>query len=124
MATRKAAATGDPLASLRFGEAKERLEAILEELESNEVDIDDLADRIKEARDLIALLNEKLTRTKSEVERVMADFADDAAASAAPSPSQEGPSEPSESRAPEPPDRGRAASPVASEPPPGDELPF
>lgn len=82
MATRKAATKSGTPANLKYGEAKERLEGILDELESNEVDIDDLADRIKEARDLIRVLNDKLTRTKGEVEKVMRDFADEAAADA------------------------------------------
>ena len=60
--------------SPKYGEAKERLELLLDELESNEVDIDDLADRIKEARDLIRLLTDKLARTRGEVQKVMADF--------------------------------------------------
>jgi exodeoxyribonuclease VII small subunit len=63
----------DTPASLRFGEAKERLERILEELESNEVDIDELAGRVKEAAALIRVLNDKLTRTRVEVEKVVND---------------------------------------------------
>ncbi|MBI4878960.1 MAG: exodeoxyribonuclease VII small subunit [Planctomycetes bacterium] len=59
------------LASLKYGEAKERLEKILEGLESDEVDIDDLADKVKEAAALIRVLHEKLTRTRGEVEKVM-----------------------------------------------------
>ena len=77
---------------LKYGEAKERLEGILDELESNEVDIDDLADRIKEARDLIQVLTDKLTRTKGEVEKVMANF-DAEPEVAAPADRPAGPSE-------------------------------
>ncbi len=82
MATKKAAKA---LANLKYGEAKDRLEQILEELESNEVDIDDLADRVREARDLIRVLNDKLTRTQGEVRKVMEEFAEEEAAGSAPS---------------------------------------
>jgi len=63
----------EALASLKYGEARDRLEKILEELESNEVDIDDLSDRVKEAAALIRVLHDKLTRTRGEVEKVMED---------------------------------------------------
>lgn len=56
---------------MKYGEAKERLERILEDLESDEVDIDDLADKVKEAAALIRVLHQKLTRTRGEVEKVM-----------------------------------------------------
>lgn len=73
MAARKKAATGSPeaLASLKYGEARQRLEQILEDLESSDVDLDDLASRVKEAADLIRVLHDKLTRTSSEVEKIM-----------------------------------------------------
>lgn len=69
---------GDPqsqLASLKYGEAKERLEQILERLEQNEVDVDDLAAQVKEAAGLIRVLHDKLTRTKFEVEKVLEEVA-------------------------------------------------
>ncbi len=68
--------SSDPtaIASLRFGEARARLDEILAELESNEVDIDDLAERVKEAAALIRVLNEKLTRTRAEVEQVVTEL--------------------------------------------------
>jgi exodeoxyribonuclease VII small subunit len=61
-------------ASLKFGEAREELERILEEIEENEVDVDDLADRVKRAAELIRICREKLERTKIEVEKVVADL--------------------------------------------------
>lgn len=61
---------------MKFGEAKDRLDAILGELESNEVDVDDLAERVREAAALIRVLHHKLTRTRAEVEKVMAEVAD------------------------------------------------
>ena len=76
MAKKKADLTAD-LANLRFGEARDRLETILDTLEKNEVDIDDLAERVKEAAALIRVLHDKLTKTKVEVEKVLADVEGD-----------------------------------------------
>lgn len=56
---------------MKYGEARQRLEQILEDLESSDVDLDDLASRVKEAADLIRVLHDKLTRTSSEVEKIM-----------------------------------------------------
>lgn len=76
---KKKTETETDLANLRFGEARDRLESILESLERNEVDIDDLADRVKEAAALIRVLHDKLTKTKTDVEKVLADVEPDAA---------------------------------------------
>lgn len=75
MARKKAATQVDEaIASLSFGEAKERLQAILEDLEGHEVDIDDLADQVKEAAALIRVLNDKLTKTETEVKKVVGEL--------------------------------------------------
>lgn len=69
--------------SLRYGEARARLEEILEHLEGNEVDIDDLSDRVKEAAALIKVLHDKLTRTQGEIESVLRQVQDPAGEGAA-----------------------------------------
>lgn len=75
MARKKAATQVDEaIASLSFGEAKERLQTILEDLEGHEVDIDDLADQVKEAASLIRVLNDKLTKTETEVKKVVGEL--------------------------------------------------
>lgn len=60
--------------SLKYGEAREKLEEILKEIESEEVDVDDLADRVKEAAELIQLCRKKLQSTRLEVEKVVAEM--------------------------------------------------
>ena len=60
--------------SLKYGEAREKLERILKEIESEEVDVDDLADRVKEAAELIMLCRKKLQNTRLEVEKVVAEM--------------------------------------------------
>ena len=83
MARKKAPADATALASLRFGEARDRLEAILENLERGEVDIDELADRVKEAATLIRVLHDKLTRTKADVEKVLEEVREEEGAEGA-----------------------------------------
>jgi len=57
-----------------FAEARERLEQILAEVESDEGDVDQLADRVKEASDLIRMCRDKLSAARSQVEKVVADL--------------------------------------------------
>lgn len=59
------------VARLGYSEAKQRLEEILEELDRDEVDIDALADLVKEAAALVRHLHTKLMRTREEVESVL-----------------------------------------------------
>lgn len=60
--------------SLKYGEARDRLEEILKEIEGNEVDVDDLSERVKEAAELIQLCRKKLQKTRLEVEKVVAEM--------------------------------------------------
>ena len=60
--------------SLKYGDARRKLEEILKEIEGNEVDVDDLADRVKEAAQLIKLCREKLQKTRLEVEKVVSQM--------------------------------------------------
>jgi len=50
------------------------LEKILKEIEDNEVDVDELADRVRTAAELIRVCKDKLERTKMEVEKVVAEL--------------------------------------------------
>jgi exodeoxyribonuclease VII small subunit len=60
--------------SLKYGEAREKLEQILKEIEGNDVDVDDLTDRVKEAAMLIQVCRKKLSKTRVEVEKVVAEM--------------------------------------------------
>jgi len=59
--------------SQRYGEAVEELETILEELENDAIDVDELATKLKRAKELLEFCRERLTRTQTEIEQVMAD---------------------------------------------------
>lgn len=55
-----------------YTEAMKRLEAIVAQIESNELDIDELADRLKEAQRLIKYCREKLYKADAEIKRCSA----------------------------------------------------
>jgi exodeoxyribonuclease VII small subunit len=57
--------------------AMEELEQILLEIESDDVDVDVLTERVGRAAELIQLCRERIAATKSEVERVVAQLDDD-----------------------------------------------
>ena len=59
-----------------YAEAMARLEAIVNQIDSNELDIDQLADKIKEANAIVAFCQAKLTRAEQEVEKMLSDKTD------------------------------------------------
>lgn len=80
--------TGKPEVS--FSEARARLDEILEEVESEEIDVDRLAERVREAAALIRLCRERLAAARLEVDQVVAELraATEAPPDAAPSPAR------------------------------------
>lgn len=58
-----------------YAEASAELEQILREIESGEIDLDVLSDKVERAAALIALCREKLAGTEAKVKRVVAELA-------------------------------------------------
>lgn len=56
---------------LRFGQAMERLESILRRIEEEEIDIDELGERVKEATKLIELCRAKIRKADLEVTQIV-----------------------------------------------------
>ena len=56
-----------------YSQAISRLEQIVSQIDNNELDIDQLADKIKEANDLIAFCQSKLTKADKEKEKILAE---------------------------------------------------
>ncbi len=56
---------------LRFGEAIEQLEGILRQVEAEEIDIDELADQLKVAAELLELCRGKIRRAEVEVTQIV-----------------------------------------------------
>ena len=57
-----------------YGEAMEELEAILAELEGDDLDVDVLAARVRRAGELIESCRARIARAQSDVEGIVADL--------------------------------------------------
>ena len=53
-----------------YSEALERLQKIVDQIESGELEIDQLAEKIKEANVIISFCNEKLTKADEEIKKL------------------------------------------------------
>lgn len=59
---------------MKYSDAMKKIEEILGEIESEDVDIDDLSSKVKEAKDLITLCKNKIEKTSMEVKKVVEDL--------------------------------------------------
>jgi exodeoxyribonuclease VII small subunit len=66
-----------------YGEALAELEAILDEIEDDAVDVDVLAARVTRAAELLRVCRDRITAARVEVEQIVADL-DPGAGAAAP----------------------------------------
>lgn len=57
---------------IAYGDAVAQLERILAELESDDVDVDRLSERVRVAVELIRVCRERITETEMEVTRIVA----------------------------------------------------
>lgn len=63
-----------PAEALTYAEAVEELEAILEGIEGDELDVDHLAERVGRAAALITECRNRIAATRFEVERIVTDL--------------------------------------------------
>lgn len=56
-----------------YSQAIARLEEIVRLIDSNELEIDELAEKIKEANEIISFCSEKLTKADSEIEKLLSE---------------------------------------------------
>lgn len=56
---------------LSYNQAMSEIETILEKIESDDIDVDNLAHQVKRVATLLALCKNKLTVTQNEVEKVL-----------------------------------------------------
>jgi len=59
---------------LTYTSAKKELEEIVLSIESGELDVDLLTDKVKRASELIAFCKEKLTKTEKELQKILDDI--------------------------------------------------
>ncbi|MFA7493049.1 MAG: exodeoxyribonuclease VII small subunit [Proteiniphilum sp.] len=58
-----------------YTEAKKELETIVTAIESGELDVDALTEKVKRASELITFCKEKLTKTDKELQKILDDIA-------------------------------------------------
>ena len=58
---------------MKYEEAIKELETIVSQIEKNELDIDQLTNRLKEAQKLIKLCKDKLYKTDEEIKAMLAE---------------------------------------------------
>lgn len=59
---------------LTYQEALEEIEDILSKLENEELDVDDLAEKVKRVSGLLKFCREKLVKTNEEVEKILGEL--------------------------------------------------
>lgn len=62
---------------IKYNEAVSEIEDILRQIENEEMDVDDLSDKVKRAYFLLRLCKEKLHSTEKDIEKIMNDFSGD-----------------------------------------------
>jgi exodeoxyribonuclease VII small subunit len=74
LSPKKSAQKSPTAPEIRYSDAMEELERILEALEDDAVDVDQLAQQVRRASELLKLCRERLTETQVEIEKVVAEF--------------------------------------------------
>lgn len=63
-------------ADIKYEEAVSQLEAIVRQLEHDELDIDQMGKQLKKAQQLITLCRDKLTKTEAEINAILSENTD------------------------------------------------
>lgn len=61
----------DEISKLTYKEAMNEIENIVSKLEGNQLDIDELSEKVKRVSQLIAYCKSKLHKTEEEVEKIL-----------------------------------------------------
>ena len=56
-----------------YSQAMARLETIVRQVDNNELEVDELVEKIKEANEIIAFCSENLKKADMEIEKMLAD---------------------------------------------------
>ena len=59
--------------NMKYEDAMKRLEELVQQMESGDVSIDSLTQKLKEAKQLIQLCKDKLTKTEEEIKKGQGD---------------------------------------------------
>ena len=66
-----------PEKKIKYNDAVKEIEDILRQIENEELDVDDLSEKVKRAYFLLRLCKEKLHSTEKDIENIMKHFAED-----------------------------------------------
>ena len=58
---------------IKYEEAVALLEEIVDKMENDELDIDQLSDQLKRAKELVKLYKDKLTKTDEEIKKLLSE---------------------------------------------------
>ena len=58
---------------IKYEEALSELQAIVNKMENDELDIDQMSEKLKRAQELIKLCKDKLTKTDEEIKKILAE---------------------------------------------------
>ena len=59
---------------MSYAQAKEELEKIVSAMESGQLDVDALTEKVKRASELIAFCKEKLTKTDTQLQKMLEEI--------------------------------------------------
>jgi len=60
--------------NVSYKEAITEIEEILRQLENNELDVDELSEKVKRVSQLVALCKEKLHNTEEEIDKILKEM--------------------------------------------------
>ncbi len=58
---------------MKYEDAVAQLEEIVEKMENDELDIDQLSEQLKRAKELVKLCKDKLTKTDGEIKKLLSE---------------------------------------------------
>lgn len=67
----------EQLDEIKYSEAVDELETLLEQIDSDEVDLDDLAVKVERASELIRVCRDKIEHTEMQVRTIIEDLGDE-----------------------------------------------
>lgn len=63
--------------SVRYAQAVKELNALVEKMQSQELDVDELSEAVKKALSLVKLCRKKLQNTEIEIKKIIDEFDDE-----------------------------------------------
>ena len=64
------------MGEMKYGKALKQLDDIIQQIENEEIDVDELSKRVKDAVQLIKVCKEKIEKAETEVKQVVDGFQD------------------------------------------------